>query len=216
MKKCKICNSDTTVITDNKTKKKYHKCPTCSYIFLDEAFYVDEAREKKHYDKHHNTLESLGYVKMFEDLVEEFVLPHKEGIKSALDFGCGEGEVLPIVLERASIACDRYDLFYFPKKVYEGKKYDLILSTEVFEHLQNPLEIFKKLLLHVEKNCYILLMSAFHPDNDDEFFKWWYIRDVTHIGFFNINTFEFLASELGLTIVKHNFKNIILFQNREV
>ncbi|MDO9265657.1 MAG: class I SAM-dependent methyltransferase, partial [Sulfurimonas sp.] len=169
-----------------------------------------------HYDKHHNTLESLGYVKMFEDLIEEFVMPHKDGIKSALDFGCGEGEVLPILLERNAIACDRYDLFYFPQKVYDGKKYDLILSTEVFEHLQNPLEILKELLLHVEKNGYILLMSAFHPDNDDEFFKWWYIRDVTHIGFFNINTFEHIAAKLGLTIVKHNFKNIILFQNREV
>ncbi len=216
MKKCKICDSATTAITDTKTQKKYHKCPTCSYIFLDETFYVDEAREKKHYDKHHNSFESTGYVKMFEDLIEEFVLPHKECIKSALDFGCGEDEVLPIVLERNGVACDRYDLFYFPKKVYEGKKYDLILSTEVFEHLQNPLEILKKLLLHVEKNGYILLMSAFHPDNDDEFFKWWYIRDITHIGFFNINTFEYIADKLGLVIVKHNFKNIILFQNREV
>jgi len=216
MKKCKICDSATTPITDNKTQKKYHKCLTCSYIFLDDVFYVDEEREKKHYDKHHNSFESLGYVKMFEDLIEEFVMPYKASIRSALDFGCGEGEVLPILLERTSIDCDRYDLFYFPKKVYEGKKYDLILSTEVFEHLSNPLEVLKKLLLHVEKNGYILLMSAFHPDNDNEFFKWWYIRDVTHIGFFNINTFEYIADKLGLVIVKHNFKNIILFQNREV
>ncbi|MDO9265997.1 MAG: class I SAM-dependent methyltransferase, partial [Sulfurimonas sp.] len=94
MKKCKICNSDTTAIIDTKTNKIYYKCLRCSYIFLDETFYVDEAKEKKHYDKHHNTLESLGYVKMFEDLIEEFVMPHKDGIKSALDFGCGEGEVL--------------------------------------------------------------------------------------------------------------------------
>lgn len=216
MKKCKICNSSTTAITDTKTQKIYHRCPICSYIFLDKAFYVDEAYEKKHYDKHHNTLESLGYVKMFEDLTDEFVIPHKEGIKSALDFGCGEGEVLPIVLERNGVACDRYDLFYFPKKVYEDKKYDLILSTEVFEHLSSPLEVLKKLLLHLEKNGYILLMSAFHPDSDDEFLKWWYIRDVTHIGFFNIKTFEFLAAKLGLVIIKHNFKNIILFQKREV
>ncbi|MGE4396378.1 MAG: class I SAM-dependent methyltransferase [Sulfurimonas sp.] len=214
MKICKICSSDTTSITDTKTKKTYHKCPECRYISLDEAFYVDEEREKKHYDKHHNTLESLGYVKMFEDLVEEFVLPYKDEIRSALDFGCGEGEVLPIVLQRNGVACDRYDLFYFPTKVYEGKKYDLIASTEVFEHLSSPLEVFKKLLSHVEKGGYLLLMSAFHPDNDEEFLKWWYIRDVTHIGFFNIKTFEYIAKMLGVTIIKHNFKNIILFQNR--
>lgn len=214
MKICKICSSNTTSITDAKTQKIYHKCPECRYISLDEAFYVDEDREKKHYDKHHNTLESLGYVKMFEDLVEEFVLPCKSEIKSALDFGCGEGEVLPIVLQRSGVACDRYDLFYFPTKVYEGKKYDLIASTEVFEHLSSPIEVFKKLLSHLEKNGYLLLMSAFHPDNDEEFLKWWYIRDVTHIGFFNIKTFEYMAQKFGVTIIKHNFKNIVLFQNR--
>ncbi|DAB28017.1 MAG TPA: 2-polyprenyl-3-methyl-5-hydroxy-6-metoxy-1,4-benzoquinol methylase [Sulfurimonas sp. UBA10385] len=214
MKKCKICNSTTTPITDVKTSKIYHKCSTCEYIFLDESFYVDKAREKKHYDKHHNSFESLGYIKMFENLIEEFVLPQQQDIKTALDFGCGEGEVLPILLERNNITCDRYDLFYFPKKVYEDKRYDLILSTEVFEHLKNPLEVFSELLLHVEEGGYLLLMSAFAPANDDEFFKWWYIRDITHIGFFNLATFEKIADSLNLKIIKHNFKNIILFKKR--
>ena len=212
MKKCKICNSSTASMADSKTLKIYHKCFVCSYTFLDERFYIDQEREKKHYDKHHNSFESLGYVKMFEDLIEEFVTPQKQYIKTALDFGCGEGEVLPILLEKNKITCDRYDLFYFPQKVYEGKKYDLIVSTEVFEHLQNPLDVFSKLLLHVEKNGYLLLMSAFHPNDDEEFLKWWYIRDITHIGFFNLTTFEKIADDLNLKIIKHNFKNIILFQ----
>lgn len=216
MKKCKICDSATTVMTDTKTQKIYHKCKKCSYVFLDEVFYVDEAVEKKHYDKHDNNFESLGYVKMFENLIEKFVYPYKEDLKTALDFGCGEGKVLPVLLEKSGIECDSYDLFYFPRRVYEGKKYDLILSTEVFEHLQNPLEVFKKLLLHVEKNGYILLMSAFHPDEKEEFLKWWYIRDITHIGFFNLRTFEYLSEKFGLTIIKHNSKNIVLYQKREL
>lgn len=216
MKTCKICNSLATLATDKKTLKTYHKCPTCSYIFLDEQFYVHSEREKKHYDKHHNSFESLGYVKMFEDLIDEFVTPQKQHIKTALDFGCGEGEVLPILLEKNTITCDRYDIFYFPKKVYENKQYDLIVSTEVFEHLKSPLEVLAEILLHVKDGGYLLLMSAFHPSNDDEFFKWWYIRDITHIGFFNLLTFEYLANMFGLKIIKHNFKNIILFQKRVV
>jgi len=212
MKNCKICNSKTTSFVDKKTDKIYYKCSKCEYIFLDELFYIDESHERSHYDKHHNNLESLGYVKMFENLVDEFVLPQKNNIKKVLDFGCGEGEVLPIVLERNAVSCDRYDLFYFPKKVYEDKKYDLVLSTEVFEHLEKPLKIFKKLLEHIEDDGYLILMSAFHPSHDDEFLKWWYIRDITHIGFFNLETFEYLAEEFNLKIVKHNSKNTIMFQ----
>jgi len=212
MKNCKICNSEVSILEDKKTSKTYYKCFTCKYIFLDKEFYIDEIHEKSHYDKHHNNLESLGYVKMFEDLIDTFVKPLHVEMKTALDFGCGEGEVLPIVLERNNIKCDRYDLFYFPQKVYEDKKYDLIVSTEVFEHLENPLDMLKKLLLHVDDNAYLLLMTAFHPNDDDKFLKWWYIRDITHIGFFNLDTFEYLARELNLKIVKHNSKNTIMFQ----
>ncbi|MCK4875783.1 MAG: class I SAM-dependent methyltransferase [Sulfurimonas sp.] len=212
MKECKICNGNTTAITDEKTQKIYHTCLTCEYIFLDELSYIDEKSEKKHYDKHHNTFESFGYVKMFEELIDGFIIPQAQNIKTALDFGCGEGEVLPILLEKNRVICDRYDLFYFPKKVYENKKYDLITSTEVFEHLIDPLSILKELLSHVNKDGFLLLMSAFHPNNEEEFLKWWYIRDITHIGFFNLKTFEYLAQELNLKIVKHNSKNTIIFK----
>ena len=212
MKKCKVCSSLTTKIVDPKTEKIYHKCLFCNYIFLDENFYVDETKEKQHYDKHNNNFDSLGYVAMFEDLIREFIDPSKQNIKTALDFGCGRGEVLPILLEKNSILCDRYDLFYFPQKIYIDKKYDLMVSTEVFEHLQNPLEVFEELLTHLKDGGYLLLMSATPPDSDEEFFKWWYIRDITHIGFFTIKTFEYFASKFHLKIVKYNSKNIILFQ----
>lgn len=209
MNKCKICNCNTTVISDAKT---YYRCQECDYISVDNKFYLDANLEKKHYDNHDNSLESLGYVKMFENLIAEFVTPNKSEIKTALDFGCGEGEVLPILLEKDGISCERYDLFYFPKKVYKDKKYDLICSTEVIEHLRNPLDAFKELLLHLNKDGYLLFMTYFHPSDDEKFLKWFYIKDVTHIGFFSIKTFEYLASGFNLEILKHNSKNTVMFK----
>ncbi|NOR57953.1 MAG: methyltransferase domain-containing protein [Sulfurimonas sp.] len=180
---------------------------------MDDKDYLDAESEKKHYDNHDNNLESLGYVKMFEKLIEEFVISDAKDIKTALDFGCGEGEVLPILLDRCGISCDRYDLFYFPEKVYEDKKYDLIVSTEVIEHLSNPMGTIKELLSHLNKDGYLLLMTYFHPSDDEKFLKWFYIKDVTHIGFFSIKTFEHLADELGLKIVNNNSKNIVMLIN---
>lgn len=214
MRKCKICDGKTIEIKDPKTLKFYHKCEICDYIFLDELFYVDEEREKKNYDKHDNSFDSLGYVAMFEDLIDKFILDDDKNIKTALDFGCGRGAVLGALLEKNSISCDAYDKFYFPKKVYENREYDLVVSTEVIEHLSNPIEILRELLSHIKEGGYLLLMTNFHPSNDDAFFKWWYIRDVTHIGFFNLKTFEYLAKRLNLEIIKHNFKNSILLQKK--
>ena len=212
MKKCKICQSDTTPITDTKTDRIYYKCSECEYIFLEEELCLDADSEKKHYDNHDNNLESIGYVKMFESLIDEFIIPITSEMKTALDFGCGEGEVLPILLERNGISCDRYDLFYFPEPIYENKKYDLITSTEVFEHLSEPLEVLKNLLSHLNKDGYLLLMTYFHPSDDEKFFKWFYIKDVTHIGFFSMKTFEYIANKFNLKIVKHNSKNILMFK----
>ena len=213
MKKCKICHCNTIIVRDDKTDKIYYRCLNCDYIFMDDKHYLDASLEKRHYDNHNNNLESLGYVKMFEKLIEEFVFSDVKNIKTVLDFGCGEGEVLPILLERGDISCDKYDLFYFPQKVYENKKYDLIVSTEVIEHLSSPLEIIKELLLSLNKDGYLLFMTCFHPSNDEKFLKWFYIKDVTHIGFFSIKTFEYLANEFGLKIVKNNSKNIVMLKN---
>ncbi|MDD2448543.1 MAG: class I SAM-dependent methyltransferase [Sulfurimonas sp.] len=210
MKLCKICSASTALIENQKTDKLYHRCTECDYIFMDERFFVDETRERLHYDKHHNNFACHGYVEMFEALIDEFV-PLGE-IEDALDFGCGEGEVLPILIERNGVRCDRYDLFYFPQKVYKDKSYDLIVSTEVIEHLESPLEVLQELSSHLKEGAYLLLMTRFHPQNDEKFLEWFYIRDVTHIGFFSLKTFEHLASKLSLEIVKHNSKNTILFK----
>ena len=210
MKLCKICSASTALIKNYKTEKLYSRCKECDYIFMNKEFYIDETRERLHYDKHDNNFACLGYVEMFETLIAEFV-PLNE-IENALDFGCGEGKVLPILLEKKGVSCDVYDLFYFPQKVYKDKKYDLITSTEVIEHLENPLEILQELSSHLNDGAYLLLMTRFHPQDDDRFLEWFYIRDITHIGFFSLKTFEYLAEKLSLKLVKHNSKNTILFR----
>jgi cyclopropane fatty-acyl-phospholipid synthase-like methyltransferase len=211
---CKVCNSNANAIIKSKNTRIYSRCIKCGYISLDESFYLDAQDEKKHYDNHHNTMESIGYVEMFKKLISEFIAPLK-GVKNALDFGCGEGGVLATLLQNDGIKCDKYDLFYFNDKSYKTKKYDLILSTEVFEHLSNPIDVLKELLGCLNDGGYLLLMSSFHPNDDEKFLKWYYIQDITHIGFFSMKTFEYIAKEFGLKVVRDNHKNIVLFQKLE-
>ncbi len=133
-------------------------------------------------------------------------------VKSALDFGSGPTPVLAELLKRRDIHVEHFDKFYQPKKIYENKKYDLITSTEVFEHLQNPKEVLTMLSKRLNINGTISLMTLFHTDKKDDFLKWWYRRDPTHITFFTPKSISFMAKECGLQVLKHDNKRVIVLK----
>jgi hypothetical protein len=209
--KCKICNEEVNSFEDLELSKFYYHCPKCEFIFLDEKFYVKENEEKKQYDQHNNSLENEGYVKMFEDFLN-FVLEGKF-IKTSLDFGSGPSPVLAELLTKVALHVEYYDKFYQPKKVYKDKKYDLITSTEVFEHLKSPNEILKLFSKHINTDGQIAIMTLFHSNNQKEFLKWWYRRDPTHISFFTPKTMKFLADNQNLKITKCDNKRVIVFEH---
>lgn len=208
--KCKICSTITKEIEDIELKKTFRHCLHCELIFLDKNFYVTTENEKNQYDQHNNSLENEGYVKMFNDYLD-FTL---EGlhVKTALDFGSGPTPVLAELLKRRDLHVDYFDKFYQPQKVYEDKSYDLITSTEVFEHLENPKDILSILTKHLNPHGIISLMTLFHTNKQEDFLKWWYRRDPTHITFFTPKSIEFMASECGLKVLKTDNKRIIILQ----
>jgi len=208
--KCKICEKNTTILNDIELKKNFYHCKHCELIFLDEQFYVSIENEKKQYNQHNNSLENEGYVKMFEEYLD-FTLEN-QNIKTALDFGSGPTPVLTELLKRRDLHVDYYDKFYQPQKVYENKSYDLITSTEVFEHLKDPQETLHMLSKHLNTNGIISLMTLFHTNKKEDFFKWWYRRDPTHITFFTSKTISIMAKKCGLEVLKTDNRRIIVLQ----
>ncbi|CAA6816578.1 MAG: Putative methyltransferase associated with DUF414 [uncultured Sulfurovum sp.] len=209
---CKICGTAGTSIEDEKKGLTYHRCGSCGFVSLDDKYMVDEVKEKKQYDAHNNGFENEGYVQMFEDFIDLSITPYISTMNTALEFGSGPGPVLSKLLEDRGLEVDIYDLYYSPLKVYETKKYDLITSTEVFEHLQKPLEVLELLGEHTNDNGYIVLMTKFPPKDDKVFLAWWYRRDPTHISFFTPKSFEIMAKKVGLKVLKTINENIVIFQ----
>jgi len=212
VQRCKVCESNTVEIRDAKKEIVYHRCLHCGFVFLNDVYRVSKEREKAQYDQHNNSLENEGYVQMFEDFIDLSIMPYIEEIERALEFGSGPGPVLPTLLERRGLEVDSYDLYYAPKRVYEGKVYDLITSTEVFEHLVKPFEVLELLVKHTKKGGYIVLMTKFPPEDDEAFLAWWYRRDPTHISFFSPKSFEIMAEKVGLKLLKTLNNNIVVFQ----
>ncbi|QFR50299.1 class I SAM-dependent methyltransferase [Sulfurimonas lithotrophica] len=209
---CKLCNNPVTKISDTRNNWEFLHCENCEFIFKNPSYYVSSEDELKQYNNHNNTMDSPGYVEMFEKFMEDTFLEYIESIKNVLEFGSGPGPVLSELLKQRALNVDIYDKYFSPQKVYEGKEYDLITSTEVIEHIENPKEIFKFFASHIKSGGYLALMTQFHTNVPDEFKKWWYKNDPTHICFFRPYTFEVLARENGFKVLKHDSKKSVLLK----
>ncbi len=208
---CRLCNSRKTepLITGGGTdrEKLYHHCQDCDFIFVDDAFILSPEEEEKRYINHNNTIENEGYVRMFERFLGEAVEPEFEKAESVLDFGCGPGPVLAKLMELKGKRVAYYDPFYFPNEGLFNETYDLITSTEVFEHIRFPLVALQKLYNLLNKQSVLAIMTKFHTGTA-AFEDWWYRRDVTHISFYSERTVDKLVERTAFSLLRtdgHSF-----------
>lgn len=201
-KQCKICGAETRKLHHPRLEADYHCCPACEFISKDESALISPQEEMERYDKHQNSIEDRGYVEYFKKFLDKAVVEYAGMGRKGLDFGSGPSPVLAQILERDyGYSMDIYDLFYSPEKVYTGKKYDLVTSTEVVEHLKDPLEYFRMFKELLEDDGILAIMTLFHHDDDQHFIDWNYIRDKSHISFYTPKTLGKIAEIVGLEVV---------------
>ena len=206
---CLICGHDTQAFSDKKYKIMYYYCPYCECICKDSEHFKPIPEQKERYDLHENDPEDEGYQAYFQRFLD-FVLPLVESPKTALDFGSGRSSLLADMLSKEGIKCDYYDPIYHPENLDNSKKYQLIVSTEVFEHLHEPKVVFEMLLEKLEQGGYMALQTQFHPNDIEAFQKWYYHLDPTHIVFFTPKTFKVLCEINGCRFIEDNHKNMVV------
>jgi ADP-ribose pyrophosphatase YjhB (NUDIX family) len=210
--KCKICGFETRLIEVKRDQTRYHYCDRCEFISKDQGCRVSEDQEFVIYDRHTNSIEDESYVTYFRNFINKTIFKYRsDGIKG-LDFGSGPEPVLSELLKRDyGYDMDIYDKFYAPDRIYEGKTYDLVTSTEVVEHLDDPIEYFKLFRSLLAKDGILAIMTQFHPRDDSKFEGWHYRRDESHISFFTPETIKWIAGIVGLEVVfMDHHKNITL------
>jgi len=210
--KCHICAKEALSFKDTKTDILYYYCKGCEYIFKSPEHHHDLAIQKKRYDLHQNDKNHPGYRAYYQYFLD-FVMPLASHVVSdALDFGCGASALLSEMMTETGISCDYYDPIYHPNLPDENKKYDLIVSTEVFEHLHQPKAVFEKLLNRLNADGILAIQTQFHNNNSEDFLQWYYRRDATHIVFFTPKTFKVLCDRFGCQLLAHNGKNIAVIR----
>jgi hypothetical protein len=205
--KCPLCSFSAHYLTSGESRE-YWLCSICRAISVPSSFHIAPEEEVKRYLEHENSLESEGYVRMFQEKIN--ILQDYE-IKSALDYGCGYEPILKILLERQGIKTDIYDPNFFPNTRL-GKLYDLVISTETFEHFRNPAEEISRIADMVAPGGILAIMTRFYPNEDKAFADWYYKRDPTHIIFYCCQTFQWLAANTRFKLIFNNEHDFVVLK----
>ena len=200
---CPLCSNPHTSLYYHWVQRghDYFSCPNCDYIFLSPTHRMDFAAEKKVYDYHENDPSDLAYRNFLNQLVvplKEYIIP-KEEFKTGLDFGCGSGPTLHLLLEDEGLKMDVYDPIYYPDQTLLSKSYDVVTCSEVFEHFKDPIGDFTKLYNALRPGGVLGVMTEFFHEERD-FPNWHYIKYHAHIGFFSKKSLSWLAEKFSMEV----------------
>jgi hypothetical protein len=126
----------------------------------------------------------------------------------ALDWGSGPGPVLAKMLRQEGLPTEIYDPVYHPQK--PSTQFELITSTEVLEHFQEPAKTLREILSHLQSRGIFAGLTQFHP-GPKKFADWWYAKDPTHVVFYSAETFRWWT-ELNDLKVLHLQSPVFIFQ----
>lgn len=201
---CKICGKNTISLTIKGIT--YEKCEHCGFLSKKDEFILSPKDEYNRYLLHDNDNSESYY-----NYQEKFYFEVKEFLENkVLDYGCGNNHMLVNVLEKHGIKSSYYDLYFYNNTNYEKDRYKAIILEEVIEHLKDPIEVLKHLYDIMETGGNFIIRTRFVSDelNPD----WWYLRDTTHISFFNVKTFQYLCSIFNMKIIYCNDIDVIILK----
>lgn len=190
----------------------YYRCPECDLTFVPANEHLPPDQEKARYELHQNSLDDAGYVNMFTSkfpILRQYCV----GMKTILDYGCGPTPVLVELLRREGYYAEGYDPFFAPH-LDLTRRYDGVISTEVFEHFACPQKELRTISQLLGPGGYLAVMTKFRQE-DVPLDKWWYVHDPTHVAFYSQKTWQWIAQAFGFAILYSNGKDFIVAKKIE-
>jgi SAM-dependent methyltransferase len=208
---CRICGSPSLEFyRDPRTLKAYHHCGECDLRFLNPVHYLGHAEEEARYRLHENCVEDEGYQKFNRPVID--LIRRRPPPLDILDFGCGNGPVIPHIFQNSGHNIALYDPFFRPDESVLEKKYDVVTLVEVAEHLYYPQKEFTRIKKMLKPGGRLIAMTELFRDHMN-FGDWYYRKDPTHVCLYSERTMSWLKDHLGFASVRIELPRLILFTN---
>jgi len=189
---CPLCGGELYPFSHDQ-RRSYLRCRRCWLVTVPPCFWLDAEAEREEYDRHQNDPYDAGYQRFLNRLATP-LLARLPTAASGLDFGCGPGPALALLLRERGHRVLLHDRFYAPCRAALRQPHDFITATEVVEHLQHPRTTLFQLWSLLKPGGWFGIMTKL-VQSPARFEQWHYRRDPTHIHFFSRTTFAWLARQ---------------------
>jgi SAM-dependent methyltransferase len=196
-----LCGSPAPAPFHRDRKREYLRCGQCALVFVPGEYHLEPAAERAEYQLHQNSPDDDGY-RAFLSRLQAPLCQRLPAHSSGLDFGCGPGPTLSVMLEEQGHRVALYDPFFFPDTSCLQSEYDFVTATEVVEHLGRPGDVLQQLWRCLRGGGYLGVMTKLVTGRE-AFRAWHYKNDATHVSFFSEQTWQWWAARqsAGLEII---------------
>jgi hypothetical protein len=207
---CPLCYHGVGPYAEDRRRAYFH-CPRCELVSADPRSHLDAASERAYYDLHENDPADPGYRHFLGRLIGPLLGRLTTGMRG-LDYGCGPGPTLSIMLEEAGMHMEDYDPQYRPDPGALGRQYDFVTCTEVVEHFRQPSRDWAGLTALLRPGAWLGIMTKLVISRE-RFAAWHYKDDPTHVSFHSPGTFAWLGEQFGLAVDRVD-RDVMLLKKR--
>lgn len=199
--KCNVCGRETKhvfskTIMNKYNDIKYYKCSNCGFLQTDKPFWLNESYEKEAISIDPDRLKRNIFLRNF---FIKFINKLFNKDIEVLDFAGGEGILTRLMLDKG-YNFKNYDKYSVPLYSHGHNisnidtNYDLIVSSEVMEHIENPYEELDYILKYTDNYFFTTCCQIEDLEN------WFYLipDNGQHISFYTNNAIAYLAKKYDM------------------
>lgn len=205
---CPLCDSKQIIGFHQDKQRTFLRCKTCMLVFVAPEYLPSKEQELKEYALHQNSLEDEGYLSFLSRMVNA-LQPYLKPGNYILDYGCGPCHALAHLFELQGYSVDCFDPLFGPTAI-KKEQYDVITATESIEHFHRPIHEWERWMDLLKPGGWLGIMTK-RVANVERFSNWHYKNDTTHVSFFSVETFTWLAKEHQLNVLFPE-RDIVLLQ----
>ena len=185
----------------------HFRCSGCGFVFNDVLSNGDiQALYREEYWQEHASLSRVSPMLCMRLLMLASGLLGKP-LENAeiLDFGCGQGRFVEEARRELGLRVWGTDInpppfgreYFVPD--LGNRRFDVIVATEVIEHLPQPRATFESIFDHLSPGGVFAFQTTYWNDQVCDR-DWWYLGPAHgHVSFYSAGSLEWLAKHLGVS-----------------